>query len=87
MEKFLPYITYILTALIVILILKFVFKFGIKTIIKLIINIIAGGMVLFMVNLIPGLNLPINITNSLLVGIFGLPGVIFILIYNLFWER
>ena len=87
MDKYLPYITYVVTAVIFILILKFIFKFGFKTIISLIANTIAGGVVLFLINLIPGLNLPINITNSLLVGIFGLPGVIFLFIYHLFLER
>lgn len=84
MEKYIPYITYFLTAIIFILILKFIFKFGIKNIIKAIINILVGGVVLFIVNAIPGLSVPINVINSLIVGIFGLPGVIFVILYDLF---
>ena len=83
MEQYMPYITYIITAIIFILILKFVFKFGIKNILKVIINIIVGGIVLFILNMIPGLNLPITTINSLIVGIFGIPGVIFVVIYHL----
>ena len=84
MEAYLPYLTYIVTAVIFILILKFIFKFGIKTIVKFIINTIAGGIVLFLINMIPGVIIPINIINSFLVGVFGMAGVVFLLIYHLF---
>ena len=83
MEVYMPYLTYILTAIIFILVLKFIFKVGIRTIIKIIINIVAGGIVLCLVNFIPGLNLPITALNSFIVGIFGFPGVIFVIIYHL----
>lgn len=84
MEELWPYITYFISALIFVLILKFVFKFGIKTIVNIVINIIVGGIVLFLINLVPFINLPINAINALITGIFGVPGVIFIIIYYYF---
>lgn len=84
MEEIWPYLTYFVSALIFVLILKFVFKFGFKAIINVVINIIVGGIVLFLVNLVPFINLPINIINSLITGIFGVPGVIFIIVYHYF---
>ena len=87
MEEILPYLTYFITALIFVLVLKFIFKFGLKTIFKAIINIIVGGIVLFVINLVPFVDLPINIINSLITGIFGVPGVIFVIIYHYFIGR
>lgn len=81
------YLAYILAVLVVLLSIKFIFKAGIKTIIKLLINALVGGVVLFLINYIPGINITIDIFKSLIVGIFGVPGVIFILIYYFIMER
>lgn len=84
MEQYLPYITFIGIALILALILKFVWKIGGKKLIAFICNTIVGGLILFLINLIPGVNIPITIFYSILVGIAGIPGVIFVIIYEFF---
>jgi inhibitor of the pro-sigma K processing machinery len=81
---FYPLISYALVAIILILLLK-LFHFKIKTIITILINIIAGGLVLFLINYIPGIDIQIDIIKSLIVGVFGLPGVIVILILHFFF--
>ena len=82
---FYPLISYALVAIILILLLK-LFHFKVKTIITVLINIIAGGLVLFLINyIIPGINIQIDILKSLIVGVFGLPGVIVILILHFFF--
>ena len=58
----------------------------VKLIMKLLINGVVGGILLLIVNLIGGLiglEIKINIINSLIAGIFGVPGVIFIIIWQL----
>ena len=87
MEKIAPYLSYIFVALLVIVLLKLLFKFRLKTIITLLINIIIGGLVLFFINYIPGININIDIFKSIIVGVFGVPGVIFILICYFVVER
>ncbi|TJX13192.1 pro-sigmaK processing inhibitor BofA [Tissierella creatinini] len=55
----------------------------IKLIIKLIFNGIIGGVVLLLFNLVGGLFgafIPINPLSAIIVGIFGVPGVILLLI-------
>ena len=81
---FYPLISYALVAIILILLLK-LFHFKVKTIITVLINIIAGGLVLFLINYIPGIDIQIDIIKSLIVGVFGLPGVIVILILHFFF--
>lgn len=57
-----------------------------RIIMKLLINGVVGGILLLIVNLIGGLiglEIKINIINSLIAGIFGVPGVIFIIIWQL----
>lgn len=81
---FYPLISYALVAIILILLLK-LFHFKVKTIITILINIIAGGLVLFLINYIPGIDIQIDIIKSLIVGVFGLPGVIVILILHFFF--
>lgn len=83
MELYIPYLAYILVAVIVSLLLKFVWHFGFKKILAFIFNVIAGGIVLYLINFIPGINIPLNILTSIVVAITGLPGVIFLLIYYL----
>lgn len=57
-----------------------------RIIMKLLINGVVGGILLLIVNLIGGLiglEIKISIINSLIAGIFGVPGVIFIIIWQL----
>lgn len=84
MEKYLPYIIFIGVAILLALILKFVWKIGGKRLVALICNTIVGGIILFVINMIPGVYIPITIFYSIIVGIAGVPGVIFVVIYELF---
>lgn len=72
---------YAVVAIMFLFFLKF-FRIKWKFIFSLLINILVGGVLLFLVNYIPGVNLGINIVNSLVVGIFGVLGVIVLLVLN-----
>ncbi|SEJ43966.1 inhibitor of the pro-sigma K processing machinery [Propionispira arboris] len=48
---------------------------------KLITNSIIGGIMLWIINLF-GVGLQINLINALIAGIFGIPGVIGLIIYK-----
>ena len=65
------------------LVLK-LFKVSFKVIWKLLINALIGGVVLYLLNLIPGSSMPINWLTTILTGIFGVPAVIVIFIVSLF---
>ena len=67
-------------ALIVILIAKFLFHLNGKKLLSLIINAIVGLIVLWLINLTGLIALPINLITCLLVGVFGLPGVILLIL-------
>ena len=56
------------------------FKIKWKLVISLIVNAVVGGIVLYFVNYIPGVNLDINVINSIIVGLLGVPGVILLLV-------
>ena len=74
-------LAYLIIALVLIVILKII-KVKWRVIISLLINILVGGIVLFLINYIPFINLEVNIINSLIVGVFGVLGVILLLIFN-----
>ncbi|MBQ7516627.1 MAG: pro-sigmaK processing inhibitor BofA family protein [Schwartzia sp.] len=57
-------------------------KLSIETLLKFVSNSIIGAVMLFIVNLF-GLNLNITIWKALFAGIFGIPGVIAIIV----WEK
>ena len=65
------------------LVLK-LFKVSFKVIWKLLINALIGGVVLYLLNLIPGISMRINWLTTILTGIFGVPAVIVIFIVSLF---
>ena len=65
------------------LVLK-LFKVSFKVIWKLLINALIGGVILYLLNLIPGISMPINWLTTILTGIFGVPAVIVIFIVSLF---
>lgn len=76
--------------LIAVLLLVFVIKFfawPIKILTKLLINGVLGVVLLFIVNLI-GINfgffIGINIWTALIAGLFGIPGVLFLIVFKLF---
>lgn len=69
-----------------VIILKLVcklFKFSAKIVIRLVFNAIVGALILIVFNFAGGflgLSLELSPFNALFVGIFGIPGVIFLLI-------
>ena len=65
------------------LVLK-LFKVSFKVIWKLLIDALIGGVILYLLNLIPGISMPINWLTTILTGIFGVPAVIVIFIVSLF---
>ena len=75
-----------LVALIVLYIVLKVIAAPVKIIIKLMINAFVGGVVLFLINLVgAGFGFVLNITwlTSLIVGIFGVPGVMLVILLQI----
>lgn len=76
-----------LVALIVLYIVLKIIAAPVKIIIKLMINAFVGGVVLFLINLVgAGFGFALNITwlTSLIVGIFGVPGVVLVILLQIF---
>ena len=75
-----------LVALIVLYIVLKIIAAPVKIIIKLMINAFVGGVVLFLINLVgAGFGFALNITwlTSLIVGIFGVPGVVIVILLQI----
>ena len=74
--------------LVVLYVLAMLLVVPLKWIGKLIISSIIGFIVLTVINLIGralfGFTLPLNVVNALVTGIFGVPGVILLVILKLF---
>ena len=75
-------ITFLAVVVVLFVVLKLL-KVSFKIIWKILVNAAVGGLVLFLLNLIPELNLPINWLTAICTGIFGLPAVVVILIISL----
>ncbi|CAB1262806.1 pro-sigmaK processing inhibitor BofA family protein [Clostridium sp. MT-14] len=81
------YIGYFLIAIVGLYILVKVFSWPLKILFKLIANAVLGVILLIIVNLIGkyfGFSIGINAVTSLIAGFFGIPGVIFLIIFKLF---
>lgn len=78
------YLYIILVAALLLVVLKYVFNVSLKTLGELLLNIVIGLIVLWLVNKFGGAigipNVPINFLTALIVGIFGLPGVIVLIL-------
>lgn len=78
------YLYIILVAALLLVVLKYVFNVSLKTLGELLLNIVIGLLVLWLVNKFGGAigipNVPINFITALIVGIFGLPGVIVLIL-------
>lgn len=73
-------------ALIVLYIILKILAAPVKIIIKLLINAFVGGVVLFLINLVgASFGIVLNITwiTSLIVGIFGVPGVVLVILLQI----
>lgn len=71
-----------LGAMIVLFIILKLISLPIKIIIKLLINALIGGVILFLINLTGIIALDINWITSLIVGFFGVPGVIIVVLWH-----
>ena len=74
-----------LIAIIVLFVILKILALPLKIIIKLMLNALIGGAVLFFLNIVGarfGLIIDINWISTLLVGFFGVPGVILVLIFQ-----
>ena len=74
------YLVLIIAALVVIAIAKFILHLSIGKVIGLAINALVGFVVLYVINLTGLVSVPLNIVTSLVAGVFGLPGVIVLII-------
>ncbi|MBO6093293.1 MAG: pro-sigmaK processing inhibitor BofA family protein [Oscillospiraceae bacterium] len=73
-------------AVIVVIVLVRVISAPIRLIFKLLINTIIGFAILFLVNLIGqnfGITIEMNVLHAVIVGIFGIPGVIVLILLQL----
>ena len=84
MPQTLQYILIAAAAIIVLIIVLKLFKVSIKTILKVAINAAIGVAAIFLLNLIPNVAISINWWTALITGIFGVPGVIVLLILSFF---
>ncbi len=78
------YLYIVIIAALLLVVLKYVFNVSLKTLGELLLNIVIGLIVLWLVNQFGGAigipNIPINLLTALIVGVFGLPGVIVLII-------
>ena len=78
-------IWFILAIFILYLVVKF-FRWPFKILWKLIVNGVLGVILLLLVNFVGnyfGISIGINVVTSLIAGFFGVPGVIFLIIFSL----
>lgn len=79
------YLSFLVALIILYIVLKIIAA-PVKIIIKLMINAFVGGVVLFLINLVGagfGFALNINWLTSLIVGIFGVPGVVLVILLQI----
>ena len=79
------YLSFLVALIILYIVLKIIAA-PVKIIIKLMINAFVGGVVLFLINLVgAGFGFALNITwlTSLVVGIFGVPGVVLVILLQM----
>jgi len=80
------YFLYFAFGILALLILALIFSASIKFIIKLLINGVLGVILLLLVNLIGAsfsFHIGINAITALIAGFFGIPGVIFLIVFKL----
>ena len=79
------YLSFLIALIVLYIVLKIIAA-PVKIIIKLMINAFVGGVVLFLINLVgAGFGFVLNITwlTSLIVGIFGVPGVVLVILLQM----
>lgn len=86
-EIFVNSVGYIL-GILVVLVVSGIFLKPIKFVLKLVANSVAGALLLYLINLLGkgiGIHIGLNPITAVAVGIFGLPGVIAILLLQIFY--
>ncbi|NMM64119.1 pro-sigmaK processing inhibitor BofA [Clostridium sp. P21] len=81
------YIGYFLVSILCLYILVKIFSWPLKILIKLVVNALLGAVLLIIVNIIGSyfnFYIGINAVTALIAGFFGIPGVIFLVIFKLF---
>jgi inhibitor of the pro-sigma K processing machinery len=81
------YMAYFLGGIILLFILVRLLAWPIKILWKLIINAVLGAVILLIVNIVGGyfgFSIGINPWTALIAGFFGIPGVIFLVVFKLF---
>ncbi|HHU60241.1 TPA: hypothetical protein GXZ34_04920 [bacterium] len=73
---------YVIAAIFILTIFRLL-KVNKKNISKIIINTALGGLLLIILNYLPGVNLQVSLLTAFLTGLFGLPAVIVIWIISL----
>lgn len=82
MSETVQYILIALAAVVLLAVTLKLFRIGFKTIFKLLINAAIGIGAIFLLNLIPGVEIPIEWWTALLTGILGIPGALIALIVS-----
>ena len=82
MPETVQYILIALAAFIALIVVLKLFKVSFRTIVKVAINAAVGIALIFLLNLIPNVAIPVNWWTALVSGFFGVPGVIVLLILN-----
>lgn len=78
------YLKILIVAFIVVVIAKAVLHLDLKKLFGLIINTILGLGVLWLINYTGFVSIPLNLITCLVVGVFGLPGVIVLILATYF---
>ncbi|MDP4146391.1 MAG: pro-sigmaK processing inhibitor BofA family protein [Bacillota bacterium] len=79
---------YFLIAVVVLFIIVKLFSWPIKMFFKLLANAVLGAILLIIVNIVGAyfhFYIGINIITALIAGVFGVPGVVFLIIFKLFF--
>lgn len=83
-----PIIAAYAVGIVLILLLGRILVFPLKVVLKLVYNGLIGGLVLWLANLVGaplGFALPITVWTALLVGFLGIPGVLLLILYYVFF--
>lgn len=84
MPEILQFILIAVGAVIVLCIALKLFKVAFKTIFKVALNAAVGIGAILLLNLIPAVSIPVTWWSALITGVFGIPGVIALLILSFF---
>ncbi len=68
--------------LIVILVIKFIFEHG-STILKIIMHLLAGWILLILVDILPGIDVPINLLTIIIAGFGGVLGTFILVLLSI----